>query len=122
MLPSEIIRPSLNRRWKGTLAVKGPRPLVFTVAFTFIVLFSTPASSDILDSVPEVAADAVTPPDPIFDKAASRGIHLVFNGHFRECMEIFNGLLPKYSDHPAPYFLKAAAYQVWMCTACHPKA
>ena len=114
MLPSEIIRPSLNRRWKGTLAVKGPRPLVFTVAFTFIVMFSTPASSDILDSVPEVAADAVTPPDPIFDKAASRGIHLVFNGHFRECMEIFNGLLPKYSDHPAPYFLKAAAYQVWM--------
>ena len=114
MLTSEIIVPYLNRWLKGTITVKGFRPLVFTVAFAFIVLFSTPASSDIMDSVPKVAADAIAAPDPIFDEPASRGINLVFNGHFRESMQIFNELLPRYPNHPAPNFFKAAAYQVWM--------
>jgi tetratricopeptide (TPR) repeat protein len=114
MLTSDDMATYMIRSLKKAIRVKRSYPFAFTVAFAFIVLISTPALSDILDSVPEVAGDAITPPDPIFDEVASQGIHLVFNGHFRECMEIFNGLLPKYTDHPAPYFLKAAAYQVWM--------
>jgi tetratricopeptide (TPR) repeat protein len=114
MLTSDDMVPYMIQSLKRSISVKPSHSFVFTVAFAFIVLFSTPASSDIMDSVPEVAADAITPPDPIFDEPASRGINLVFNGHFRESMEIFNGLLTKYPNHPAPNFFKAAAYQVWM--------
>ena len=50
----------------------------------------------------------------IFHGPVSRGIRLVFNGRFKESMVIFDRLLLKYPDHPAPNFFKAAAYQIWM--------
>ena len=113
MLTLHDIVPAVIRSSNRTSGVKRITPFAIVVALAFNVLFSTPAISDIIGGIPEVATNVITPPDPIFDEPESRGIHLVFNGHFRESMEIFNGLLSKYPDHPAPNFLKAA-YQVWM--------
>jgi tetratricopeptide (TPR) repeat protein len=79
-----------------------------------LMLFVSLAYSRIISEVPDVASDVVTPAGPIFHDSLLRGIELVFNDQIEESLVIFHRLQQTYPDHPAPHFLKAAAYQSWM--------
>jgi len=81
------------------------------LAFT---LFSKPVSPGTFEGVPRVESNGVSSINPLFHRSISRGIDLVFRERYDESLRIFDRLERDHPEHPAPYFLKAAAYQNWM--------
>ncbi len=84
----------------------------FHILFISCFIFALPlrAQTPLLQPEPGELA----PVDPTFDAPLSRGIALVFSDRFEESLALFDSLQKAHSEHPGPYFYKAAAYQTWM--------
>lgn len=86
----------------------------FIILMIFVMFATSMAKEKLSKIVPIVPAEAKSPIDPIFDKILNRVLNDIFNDQYEKGMNIFDSLIAKYPDHPAPYFFKSAAYQSWM--------
>lgn len=81
----------------------------------FIALFVVKAA-DLKERIPRVPPDAKTPADTIFDQSLLQIVNATFHDQFDLAIHIADSLIEKRSDHPAPYFFKAAILQGVMST------
>lgn len=84
------------------------------LALFFIALPGLARSTDLSNIVPDVAHDAVAPPDTLFHAELSHALDLVFSDRYAEAIVYLDSLKQVHPHHPAPFFYTAAAYQSWM--------
>jgi tetratricopeptide (TPR) repeat protein len=94
------------------------RPLLWwrPALVLLIVLLRLPAAAGVIDQVPAEPIEALSISDPLIDAAFRQSVELVFNERFKECMALLDDLSRQRPNHPAPDFMRAAAYQSWMNT------
>ena len=86
---------------------------VFTI-FLITTLLNAPALSRLIDTVPYIDDNGVASASPLFHSEISEGVDLISKDKYEESLKIFNRIQQFHPEHPAPTFLKAAAYQSWM--------
>ncbi|HFE62816.1 MAG TPA: hypothetical protein ENK14_00175 [Caldithrix sp.] len=87
---------------------------IIYATFLLMVVFINSSPAGVGDKLPVVTAEAIAPPDPLFDRVVARGIELTFNDRYEESLALFDSLVQAYPNHPAPYFFRSATYQNWM--------
>ncbi len=100
--PHRLRRRPLSRWW----------PLLALL----IVFARLPAAAGVMNQVPGDSTEALAVSDPLIDAAFRQSVELVFHERFTECIAMLDDLSRQRPHHPAPDFLRAAAYQSWMNT------
>lgn len=75
-----------------------------------------PATAGVMDQTPADPAEALAISDPLIDAAFRQSVELVYQERFEACMALLDDLSRQRPHHPAPDFIRAAAYQSWMNT------
>lgn len=91
--------------------------LIIFFAFTILGVLKTDGdASNSLEQIPENINPVVRIEDPVIDYYFSQSMELVFHERFDRCLNMLDELKRLRPDHPSPYFLTAACYQMYMNT------